>query len=174
MLGVCPGGGGMLKLQFDWYRYITNQMAACLVLQHLSFFGFSLPFAKCLQMFFIKVNLKLIATSLTKLGIIGAGLINKYYYLHSFYIKQVKYYKLKEVANFAPAGPLFLIVEYCPHGNLRDFLRDSRPSLLDLAHEKEASQLTFRDLLSMAYQITRGMSYLSSKKVNFISSCYDQ
>ena len=169
---VCPGGGGMLKLRFDWY--ITNQMAACLVLQHLSFFGFSLPFAKCLQIFFIKVNSKLIATSLTKLGIIGAGLINKYYYLQSFYIKQVKYCKLKEVAYFAPSGPLFLIVEYCPHGNLRDFLRDSRPSLLDLVHEKEASQLTFRDLLSMAYQITRGMSYLSSKKVNFISSCYDK
>lgn len=74
----------------------------------------------------------------------------------------------KNIVNFLGActvqGPLFLIVEYCPHGNLRDFLRDSRPSLLDLADEKAASQLTFRDLLSMAYQITRGMSYLSSKK----------
>lgn len=74
----------------------------------------------------------------------------------------------KNIVNFLGActvqGPLFLIVEYCPHGNLRDFLRDSRPSLLDLEDEKAASQLTFRDLLSMAYQITRGMSYLSSKK----------
>lgn len=105
-------------------------------------------------------NFKQIATSSTKLGIIGARL-NKLF----------TYYKLKELANFTPSGPLFLIVEYCPHGNLRDFLRDSRPSLLDLEDEKAASQLTFRDLLSMAYQITRGMSYLSSKKVNFISSC---
>ena len=27
--------------------------------------------------------------------------------------------------------------------------------------------LTFRDLLSIAYQITRGMSYFSSKKVKY-------
>lgn len=62
------------------------------------------------------------------------------------------------------SGPLFLIVEYCSHGNLKDFLRNNRPSLLELSGDMEVS-LTFRDLLSFAYQITKGMSYLSSKKV---------
>lgn len=62
------------------------------------------------------------------------------------------------------SGPLFLIVEYCPHGNLRDFLRNNRPSIVELT-EAVTAQLTLRDLLSIAYQIARGMSYLSSKKV---------
>lgn len=73
----------------------------------------------------------------------------------------------KNIVNFLGActiqGPLFLIVEYCPHGNLRDFLRNNRPSLIELTEHMKA-QLTFRDLLSIAYQIARGMSYLSSKK----------
>ncbi|PFX31063.1 fibroblast growth factor receptor 3-like [Stylophora pistillata] len=73
----------------------------------------------------------------------------------------------KNIVNFLGActvqGPLYLIVEYCPHGNLRDFLRDNRPSLIKV-NEKTAAQLTLRDLLSIAYQIARGMSYLSSKK----------
>ncbi|RMX38498.1 hypothetical protein pdam_00015234 [Pocillopora damicornis] len=73
----------------------------------------------------------------------------------------------KNIVNFLGActvqGPLYLIVEYCPHGNLRDFLRDNRPSLTDI-NGKTTAQLTLRDLLSIAYQIARGMSYLSSKK----------
>lgn len=66
--------------------------------------------------------------------------------------------------KFVFSGPLLLIVEFCPYGNLRDFLRSNRPSLID---DKKAQLLTFRDLLSIAYQITRGMSYLSSKKVKY-------
>ncbi|KAK2559526.1 Fibroblast growth factor receptor 3 [Acropora cervicornis] len=73
----------------------------------------------------------------------------------------------KNIVNYLGActvhGPLFLIVEYCSHGNLKDFLRNNRPSLLELSGDMEVS-LTFRDLLSFAYQITKGMSYLSSKK----------
>lgn len=73
----------------------------------------------------------------------------------------------KNIVNFLGActvhGPLFLIVEYCSRGNLRDFLRNNRPSLLEVTGDMEPL-LTFRDLLSSAYQITRGMSYLSSKK----------
>lgn len=73
----------------------------------------------------------------------------------------------KNIVNFLGActvqGPLYLIVEYCPHGNLRDLLRNSRPSLVELT-EDIGAPLTFRDLLSTAYQIARGMSYLSSKK----------
>ena len=70
----------------------------------------------------------------------------------------------KYLWNLFFSGPLLLIVEFCPYGNLRDFLRSNRPSLID---DKKAQLLTFRDLLSIAYQITRGMSYLSSKKVKY-------
>lgn len=62
-------------------------------------------------------------------------------------------------------GPLFVIVEYAPHGNLRDFLRKHRPTpFTDNEHEKERQTLTQKDLVSFAYQIARGMEYLASRK----------
>lgn len=62
-------------------------------------------------------------------------------------------------------GPLFVIVEYAPHGNLRDFLRKHRPtSYADNIHEKEKQTLTQKDLVSYAFQIARGMEYLASRK----------
>lgn len=63
-------------------------------------------------------------------------------------------------------GPLFVIVEYAPHGNLRDFLRKHRPTCYaDNRIEVEKQQtLTQKDLVSYAYQIGRGMEYLASRK----------
>ena len=76
------------------------------------------------------------------------------------------------------AGPLYVIVEYAPHGNLRDFLRDRRPACMGIGgigsdYEKPINMydrdnlqhLTYKDLVSFAYQVARGMEYLSSKKV---------
>ena len=63
-------------------------------------------------------------------------------------------------------GPLYVIVEYAPHGNLRDFLRKHRPrSSYDNSEEKEEKTLTQKDLVSFAYQVARGMEYLASRKV---------
>lgn len=69
-------------------------------------------------------------------------------------------------------GPLYVVVEYAPHGNLRDFLRQHRPSSgyepaigTDL---KEKKTLTQKDLVSFAYQVARGMEYLASRRVSFI------
>ena len=66
---------------------------------------------------------------------------------------------------------LLMVVEYAANGNLRDFLRSLRPP--DSGYEKPLSslidmRLTYKDLLSFAFQIARGMEYLSSKKVTFI------
>lgn len=66
-------------------------------------------------------------------------------------------------------GPLFVVVEYAPHGNLRDFLRQHRPSsgcenMID--EKKEKKTLTQKDLVSFAYQVARGMEYLASRRVS--------
>lgn len=70
--------------------------------------------------------------------------------------------KHKNIINLIGActqgGPLFVVVEYAPNGNLRQFLKDRRPT------REYTTTLTLKDLVSFAYQIVRGMEYLSSKK----------
>ncbi|XP_046835653.1 fibroblast growth factor receptor homolog 1-like isoform X3 [Vespa crabro] len=66
-------------------------------------------------------------------------------------------------------GPLYVVVEFAPHGNLRDFLRDHRPSSSGYEptigqEEKERKTLTQKDLVSFAYQVARGMEYLASRR----------
>ncbi|XP_075984549.1 heartless isoform X2 [Anticarsia gemmatalis] len=64
-------------------------------------------------------------------------------------------------------GPLYVIVEYAPNGNLREFLRNHRPGnryespTEDL---KEKKTLTQKDLVSFSYQVARGMEYLASRR----------
>ncbi|XP_065209716.1 fibroblast growth factor receptor homolog 1-like isoform X2 [Planococcus citri] len=57
-------------------------------------------------------------------------------------------------------GPLYIITEYSPHGNLLDFLRNhhlpSKPSAIDDLSEKV--------LVTFALQIASGMEYLASIK----------
>ncbi|XP_043269981.1 fibroblast growth factor receptor homolog 1-like isoform X2 [Venturia canescens] len=66
-------------------------------------------------------------------------------------------------------GPLYVVVEFAPHGNLRDFLRDHRPSSSGYEptinqDEKDKKTLTQKDLVSFAYQVARGMEYLASRR----------
>ncbi|XP_034179650.1 fibroblast growth factor receptor homolog 1 isoform X1 [Osmia lignaria lignaria] len=65
-------------------------------------------------------------------------------------------------------GPLYVVVEFAPHGNLRDFLRDHRPSSgyepTIGQEQKEKKTLTQKDLVSFAYQVARGMEYLASRR----------
>ncbi|XP_018565011.1 fibroblast growth factor receptor homolog 1-like isoform X2 [Anoplophora glabripennis] len=64
-------------------------------------------------------------------------------------------------------GPLYVVVEYAPYGNLRDFLRQHRPSSgyeQPLGEKTEKKTLTQKDLVSFAYQVAKGMEYLASRR----------
>ncbi|XP_062558666.1 fibroblast growth factor receptor homolog 1-like isoform X2 [Armigeres subalbatus] len=65
-------------------------------------------------------------------------------------------------------GPLYVIVEYAPHGNLKDFLRSHRFCTTNyedmVSGEKEKKILTQKELISFAYQIARGMEHLASRR----------
>lgn len=65
-------------------------------------------------------------------------------------------------------GPLYVLVEYASKGSLREYLRARRPPGMDYTFDVTKvpeEQLTFKDLLSCAYQVARGMEYLASKRV---------
>ena len=62
-----------------------------------------------------------------------------------------------------------VIIEYCPHGNLLKFLRARRESYRAewLPHEEqEKGSLCVESLVSYAYQISRAMEFLASRKVS--------
>uniref|UniRef100_A0A8C5HUH6 Fibroblast growth factor receptor n=1 Tax=Gouania willdenowi TaxID=441366 RepID=A0A8C5HUH6_GOUWI len=64
-------------------------------------------------------------------------------------------------------GPLYVLVEYASKGSLREYLRARRPPGMDYNFDVTKvpeEQLTFKDLLSCAYQVARGMEYLASKR----------
>lgn len=69
------------------------------------------------------------------------------------------------------SGPLFVIVEFAPHGNLRQFLRERRPSEYQPSRQSYSGpSLTMRDFVSFAFQIARGMEYLGTKKVQYLGN----
>lgn len=63
-------------------------------------------------------------------------------------------------------GPLFVVVEFAAHGNLRQFLQERRPGLEyhNEADSLSPEQLTLQDLMSYCYQVAKGMEFLSSRK----------
>lgn len=62
-------------------------------------------------------------------------------------------------------GPVLVIVEYAPYGNLRDYLRQHMPLNESVFCEERQMALTYQSLVSFAYQVSRGMEYLASKKI---------
>lgn len=61
-------------------------------------------------------------------------------------------------------GPLYVIVEYAAHGNLRDFLRSHRPVSGYELSSTSKEIITEKNLITFAYQVAKGMEYLSCKK----------
>ncbi|XP_053125662.1 fibroblast growth factor receptor 1 isoform X2 [Hemicordylus capensis] len=79
--------------------------------------------------------------------------------------------KHKNIINLLGActqdGPLYVIVEYASKGNLREYLQARRPPGMEYCYNPTLipeEQLSFKDLVSCAYQVARGMEYLASKK----------
>ncbi|THD25818.1 Fibroblast growth factor receptor A2 [Fasciola hepatica] len=66
-------------------------------------------------------------------------------------------------------GPFQVVVEYAPHGNLRDFLRARRRTRADddsVSHNLLPHPiLTELDLVDFGLQVARGMDYLSTRSI---------
>ncbi|XP_015280707.1 PREDICTED: proto-oncogene tyrosine-protein kinase receptor Ret, partial [Gekko japonicus] len=92
-------------------------------------------------------------------------------------LKQVNHpHVIKLYGACSQDGPLYLIVEYAKYGSLRSFLRESRkvgPSYVGSDANRNSSYLdnpderalTMGDLISFAWQISRGMQYLADMKL---------
>nr|XP_057908550.1 proto-oncogene tyrosine-protein kinase receptor Ret isoform X2 [Doryrhamphus excisus] len=92
-------------------------------------------------------------------------------------LKQVNHpHVIKMYGACSQDGPLYLIVEYAKYGSLRNFLRESRkvgPSFMGRDANRNSSYLenpddralTMGDLISFAWQISRGMQYLAEMKL---------
>ncbi|KAF1375990.1 hypothetical protein PFLUV_G00225920 [Perca fluviatilis] len=92
-------------------------------------------------------------------------------------LKQVNHpHVIKMYGACSQDGPLYLIVEYAKYGSLRNFLRESRkvgPSYMGRDTNRNSSYLenpddralTMGDLISFAWQISRGMQYLAEMKL---------
>ena len=65
-------------------------------------------------------------------------------------------------------GDLCVIIEYCPYGNMLQFLRSKRdlydPKWLTPSTDPD-KQFTTTDIVSAAFQVARAMEFLASRKV---------
>ena len=69
-----------------------------------------------------------------------------------------------------------IIVEFVSHGNLKEYLLKSRGHNRDTYANLApySTSLSSIDLISFAYQIVRGMSYLEKMKVSFLNHNFEQ
>lgn len=82
-------------------------------------------------------------------------------------------------------GPLLLIVEYAKNGNLRDFLETCRDGINGYGRYVSPDDpawftktpggqvISRKNLISFAFQVSRGMEFLSSKKVKCLIFLFD-
>ncbi|XP_068753369.1 ephrin type-A receptor 7-like isoform X1 [Montipora capricornis] len=74
---------------------------------------------------------------------------------------------LKLIGCQSSSDPILIVLEYMPYGDLLGYLRKSRGhcDVYNSGEKKPTSRLIAMDLLSFAWMIADGMSYLASMKV---------
>ena len=60
-----------------------------------------------------------------------------------------------------------IILEYCPHGNLREFLRTKRDIYEPEWKDVDNVQFSITDVANFALHIAKGMEFLISRKVAY-------
>ena len=75
---------------------------------------------------------------------------------------------------FEILDPLLVVLEYLPYGDLLGYLRKSRghEDTYNSGEKRPNSKLQEKDLLSFAWMIADGMSYLAAMKVNYITGLF--
>jgi len=64
-----------------------------------------------------------------------------------------------------PSGqPLLAIIEFAEYGNLRDHLRSRKGCRAQERQEDGVQSISLREMLSLAWQVARGMQFLASRK----------
>jgi serine/threonine protein kinase len=63
-------------------------------------------------------------------------------------------------------GELWLLLEFCPHGDLKTFIIKHREEFMSsITNQMPVSNLDARLFLKWAHSIAKGMDYLSSKRI---------
>ena len=65
-------------------------------------------------------------------------------------------------------GKLHILLEYCPHGNLMNFLREKRGTFQEQWKKEDkdmSNEFTLIDLMAIVYQVAKGMDFLQSQRV---------
>ena len=68
-------------------------------------------------------------------------------------------------------GSLFAILEYCQHGDLKTYLKNSRNCFSQewkLSTGNLSHSFTIGDAMHFAFQIVKGMAFLHGKKVGIV------
>ena len=64
-----------------------------------------------------------------------------------------------------PVDPIYLILEYAPNGNLKEYLDKVRTGVFKGDHQEKRESISSVELLTFGYQIACGMTFLSEKEV---------
>ena len=70
---------------------------------------------------------------------------------------------------------LCIMMEYCPYGDLQNFLRSKRDIFKEVWFKNEkdmVNELTYIDLAIFCFQIAKGMDYITSKHVSLTSMTF--
>lgn len=104
--------------------------------------------------------------------------INDFFVAGACTLKCINFNKRdSKILPLGKSSNLWIIMEYCPYGNLRVFLRKGR-SRFSVGEESLMADLSQvigpKNLIYFAWQITKGMAFLISRKVRILLNFLNQ